>query len=74
MADQAAAALDRLSQRDDFVDPDELVFCNALGRRLDGSAFGDASNVRATPPACDPCAGMIFATRSARCSSPPAST
>jgi len=39
MADQAAAALDRLSQRDDFVDPDELVFCNALGRRLDGSAL-----------------------------------
>jgi integrase len=39
MADQAAAALDRLSQRDDFVSPDDYVFCNALGRPLDGSAL-----------------------------------
>jgi site-specific recombinase XerD len=39
MADQAAAALDRLSQRDDFVSPDDFVFCNALGRPLDGSAL-----------------------------------
>jgi integrase len=38
MADQAAAALDRLSQRQDFVSPD-YVFCNALGRPLDGSAL-----------------------------------
>ena len=39
MADQAAAALDRLSQRDDFASPDDYVFCNALGRQLDGSAL-----------------------------------
>jgi len=39
MADQAAAALDRLSQREDFVSPDNYVFCNALGRPLDGSAL-----------------------------------
>jgi integrase len=39
MADQAAAALDRLSQRQDFVSPDDYVFCNALGRSLDGSAL-----------------------------------
>ena len=39
MADQAAAALDRLSQRQDFVSPDDYVFCNALGRPLDGSAL-----------------------------------
>jgi integrase len=39
MADQAAAAMNRLSQRDDFVQSDELVFCNPLGRRLDGSAL-----------------------------------
>jgi integrase len=39
MADQAAAALDRLSRRQDFTAPDELVFCNALGRPLDGSAL-----------------------------------
>jgi integrase len=39
MADQAAAALDRLSQREDFISPDDYVFCNALGRPLDGSAL-----------------------------------
>jgi integrase len=39
MADQAAAALDRLSQRQDFVSPDDYVFCNPLGRPLDGSAL-----------------------------------
>jgi integrase len=39
IADQAAAALDRLSQREDFVSPGDYVFCNALGRPLDGSAL-----------------------------------
>lgn len=39
LADQAAAALDRLSRRKHFVAPGELVFCNMLGRPLDGSAL-----------------------------------
>ena len=39
MADQAAAALERLSRRQDFVSADDYVFCNALGRRLDDSAL-----------------------------------
>ena len=39
LPDQAAAALDRLSRRGDFTAPGELVFCNALGRHLDGSAL-----------------------------------
>jgi integrase len=39
LADQAAAALDRLSRRDDFVSARDYVFCNALGRPLDGSAL-----------------------------------
>jgi integrase len=39
MADQAAGALNRLSQREDFISPDDYVFCNALGRPLDGSAL-----------------------------------
>ncbi len=39
LADQAAAALDRLSRREHFTAPDELVFCNVLGRPLDGSAL-----------------------------------
>ncbi len=39
LADQAAAALDRLSRREHFTDPDDLVFCNALGRTLDDSAL-----------------------------------
>jgi integrase len=38
MPDQAAAALDRLSRREDFTDTGELVFVNVLGRALDGSA------------------------------------
>ncbi|HEY2571437.1 MAG TPA: tyrosine-type recombinase/integrase [Solirubrobacteraceae bacterium] len=37
--DQAAAALDRLSRREHFTAPGELVFCNVLGRSLDGSAL-----------------------------------
>jgi integrase len=39
LPDQAAAALDRLSRREDFTAPSERVFCNALGRALDGSAL-----------------------------------
>lgn len=39
LADQAAAALDRLSRRDHFTSPDDLVFCNVLGRALDDSAL-----------------------------------
>ena len=39
LPDQAAAALDRVSRRTDFTGPDELVFCNALGRTLDTSAL-----------------------------------
>jgi integrase len=53
LADQAAAALDRLTRRDHFTAPGELVFCNALGRPLDGSALRrryrraqDAADVR----------------------------
>ena len=39
LADQAAAALDRLSRREDFSAPGELVFCSVFGRPLDGSAL-----------------------------------
>ena len=39
LPDQAAGALDRLSQRRDFASPDDYVFVNRLGRRLDGSAL-----------------------------------
>jgi hypothetical protein len=39
LADQAATALERASHRTDFVSPDDYVFCNAVGRRLDGSAL-----------------------------------
>jgi integrase len=39
LADQVAAALDRLSQRNHFTAPGELVFGNLLGRPLDGSAL-----------------------------------
>jgi integrase len=39
LADQAAAALDRVSQRQHFTSPDDLVFCSAFGRPLDDSAL-----------------------------------
>lgn len=39
LADQAAGALARLSQRGDFTSADDYVFCNRLGRRLDGSGL-----------------------------------
>ena len=39
IADPAAAAFARLSGRGDFVQPNDLVFCSRLGRRLDGSAL-----------------------------------
>lgn len=35
----AAQALARLGEREDFTDPDDYVFCNRLGRRLDPSAI-----------------------------------
>jgi integrase len=39
MADQAAAALERLSHRRHFTSQDDLVFCNSIGRPVDGSAL-----------------------------------
>ena len=36
---QGAEALARLGQRAEFTDPDDYVFCNRLGRRLDTSAI-----------------------------------
>jgi integrase len=39
LADQAAAALDRMSRCEHFTTPGDLVFCNALGRPLDDSAL-----------------------------------
>lgn len=39
LPDQAAGALDRLSKRENLTAPGELVFVNAYGRALDGSAL-----------------------------------
>jgi integrase len=39
LADQPAAALDRMSRREHFASPGDRVFCNAFGRPLDGSAL-----------------------------------
>ncbi len=39
LADQAAGAFDRMSRREHFTSPDDLVFCNVFGRPLDGSAL-----------------------------------
>lgn len=39
LTDRAAGALDRLSQRDAFTEPDDYVAVNELGRRIDDSAL-----------------------------------
>jgi integrase len=39
LGDQALAALDRLSRRDTFTGPDDYVFCNVAGDRIDDSAL-----------------------------------
>jgi integrase len=39
LPDQAAAALERLSRRGEFTAPDDYVFANRFGRRLDPSAL-----------------------------------
>ncbi len=44
LSDQAAAALERLSHRADFTDPDDFVLCNALGRPLNPTALGRRYN------------------------------
>ena len=39
VARPAAEALARLGQREEFTSPDDYVFCNRFGQRLDGSAL-----------------------------------
>lgn len=39
LPDQAAGAFDRLSRRGEFIGPDDYVFANRFGRRLDPSAL-----------------------------------
>lgn len=39
LAEQAAAALRRIGEREHFTTPGDLVFCNVLGRTLDESAL-----------------------------------
>ena len=39
LPDQAAGALNRVSRRGDYTGPDDYVFANRYGRRLDGSAL-----------------------------------
>jgi integrase len=39
MIDQVIPPLDRLCQREHFTDPDDLVFCNAVGDPIDESAL-----------------------------------
>ena len=65
LPDQAAGALDRLSQRGDFTTADDYVFANRLGRRLDGSALR-----RRVERARDSAASARFA--STTCAIPPA--
>lgn len=67
LADQAATALDRMSRREHFTSPDDLVFCNVLGRALDDSAL--RRRYRRAQAAVDvrPLRSTTCVTRSARC-------
>lgn len=54
LGDQALAALDRLSQRPNFIRPDDYIFGNEVGDRLDASAlrrrFIAARDAAGVPP------------------------
>jgi integrase len=67
MPDQAAAALDRLSRREDFTAPGELVFVNALGRALKVQRCGDASRPHVTQQEFSRFAFTTSDTPTARC-------
>ena len=65
LPDQAAGALDRLSQRGDFTSPDDYVFVNRLGRRLEAPPCDAASSAPGTPRDCGRCASTTSATPTA---------
>ena len=46
--DQANSSLRRMRQREEFIDPDDYVFVNRLGRRVDGRLCADGFSVRET--------------------------
>ena len=73
LPDQAAAALDRVSRREDFTGPDELVFCNRLGRALNGSALRRRYRRAQAAAELDRSAGTTCGTPTARCLRPPES-
>jgi integrase len=66
LPDQAAGALDRLSRREDFTPPDELVFCNLFGRALDGWRCPAATSRRNEPLVSVRCASTICVRSTAR--------
>ncbi len=49
---QAADALRRLSQRENFTGPDDLVFCSPIGRRIDDAASAEALQAGADRRRC----------------------
>jgi integrase len=71
---QAAAALDRLSLRPDYVGPDEYVFCNVSAAAWIRQPCVAATSEPATPPNSLPCGSTTSATPEARSWSPAAST
>ena len=57
LVDQAAAALDRLSRRENFTAPSDLVFCNETGAYLDDRDLRLASTARSSARASGTSAG-----------------
>ena len=52
LADQPAAELARLAERERFVDRDDLVFCGAAGEYLDSWRSAGATGAPRRRPAC----------------------
>lgn len=73
LPDQAAAALDRLSRRVDFTGPDDYVFANRLGRRLDPSALRRRFERGRNAAGLEPLRFHDLRTHTARCLLPAAS-
>ena len=70
LADQAAAALERVSTRERYTAADDLMFCNVYGRTMDNSALRRRYRRRRSQPAFGRCASTTCGIRSGHCSPP----
>lgn len=70
LIDQAARALDRLSRREHFTGPDDLVFCSETGAFLRAEQSGPPSTRRSSTPGSATAAGATMRLSSTTCAIP----